>query len=145
STTSKPSTPQSLLDQQRLRRPVSPHITIYKWEYQSLTSILQRFSGSFLSGSLYLFFGGYLLAPLVLETSAFDVNSIIATLAGVPVMVKTAVKFVVAWPFTYHFFNGVKHLLWDNVLALGSKRAIRNCARVVAGCSFVGAVVLAAL
>lgn len=25
----------------------------------------------------------------------------------------SAIKFILAFPFTYHFWNGIRHLLWD--------------------------------
>lgn len=25
----------------------------------------------------------------------------------------TGAKFVIAWPFAYHFANGIRHLAWD--------------------------------
>ncbi|CRG86924.1 succinate dehydrogenase (ubiquinone) cytochrome b subunit [Talaromyces islandicus] len=128
------------LEQQRLRRPVSPHLTIYKWEYQSLASILQRFSGMAFSGGLYAFATAYLIAP-----SFVDVDSIASAVAALPDMLKTGGKFLVAWPFAYHAMNGVKQLAWDRVIGLRDRKMIRAVARGVAGVSFVGALGLALL
>ncbi|QKX60511.1 uncharacterized protein TRUGW13939_07656 [Talaromyces rugulosus] len=132
------------LEQQRLRRPVSPHLTIYKWEYQSLASILQRFSGMAFSGGLYAFATAYLLLPAACG-STVDTDSLVNMVAGLPESVKTGAKFLVAWPFTYHAVNGVKQLAWDQVIGMRDKKMIRLVARGVAGVSFVGALVLVVL
>jgi succinate dehydrogenase (ubiquinone) cytochrome b560 subunit len=135
---------KSPLEQQRLRRPVSPHLTIYKWEYQSLASILQRFSGIALSGSLYTFATAYLLLP----STMVDVDvlgSIVSAVATLPESLKIGGKFLLAWPFTYHAVNGVKQLAWDRVIGMRDKKMIRMVARGVAGVSFLGALGLALL
>ncbi|OKL57137.1 hypothetical protein UA08_07467 [Talaromyces atroroseus] len=137
----------SVLEQQRLRRPVAPHLTIYKWRYQSLTSILQRFSGIFLSGGLYLFAAGYLLAPLLVPQTAiahlFDINTIAAFVGAWPVWAKVSAKFTLVWPFTFHAFNGVKQLVFDAGRGLTSRPGIVKASRAVAAVSFVSALALA--
>ncbi|EEA21131.1 hypothetical protein TMatcc_001133 [Talaromyces marneffei ATCC 18224] len=137
----------SPLEKQRLRRPVSPHITIYKWQYQSLTSILQRFSGMFLAGGIYVFAIGYLVAPTIspgLE-QVFDLETIVSAAREVPGWAKSGGKFALALPFTYHFFNGVKHLMWDSGIGLAHKRLFGRFAWIVAGCSVVSSLGLAVL
>jgi succinate dehydrogenase (ubiquinone) cytochrome b560 subunit len=39
--------------------------------------------------------------------------SLAAAFGGLPVGVKTGVKLLVAWPFMFHLFNGVKHFYND--------------------------------
>ncbi|EED20723.1 succinate dehydrogenase, putative [Talaromyces stipitatus ATCC 10500] len=135
------------LEQQRLRRPVSPHMTIYKWQYQSLTSILQRFSGIFLAGGLYVFATGYVLTPIVSPgyTDLFDIETIVGALREVPGWIKGVGKFALSMPFTYHFYNGVKHLMWDLGVGLSHKRFFGRLAWVVAGFSVVSSLGLAVL
>jgi succinate dehydrogenase (ubiquinone) cytochrome b560 subunit len=110
---------QSILEQQRLRRPVSPHLDIYDFKQTYLSgSIWQRFTGGAMGGAMYAFGAAYLVAPLVgwhLETP-----SLVAAFATLPVFVKGGFKFVMAWPFAYHFLNGIKHLTYD--LAIGFTR-----------------------
>lgn len=135
------------LEKQRLRRPVSPHITIYKWQYQSLTSILQRFSGMFLAGGVYVYAIGYLVAPTISPglAQAFDLETIVGAVRDLPGWVKSGGKFALALPFTYHFFNGVKHLMWDLGFGLAHKRLFGRLAWIVAGCSVVSSLGLAVL
>lgn len=54
------------------------------------------------------------------------------------------VKFGVALPFTYHAFNGVRHLVWDLGREMSNKQVMRTGWAVV-GLSVVGSGVLAAL
>ena len=130
----------SSLQKQRLRRPVSPHLTIYKWRYQSLASILQRVSGMCLSGGLYAFAATYVLLPQVAAVDV-DVGTLAAVVGAWPAWVKVPAKFVLAWPFAYHAANGGKQLVFDAGVGM-SRAGVVRASRVVAGCSVVGACAL---
>merc|ERR1712137_753034 len=52
-----------ILAKQRVNRPVSPHLAIYKPQITWIASGLNRITGVTLSGSLYLFGIAYLIAP----------------------------------------------------------------------------------
>jgi succinate dehydrogenase (ubiquinone) cytochrome b560 subunit len=101
-----------LLASQRRQRPVSPHLSIYAYDQTFfIGSIWQRFTGAGFAGALYVFSAAYLVAPLTgwhLESA-----SLATAFAGLPVALKGGVKFFLAWPFVFHLFNGVRHLLWD--------------------------------
>ena len=56
--------------------------------------------------------------------------------------VKVGVKFAVALPFTFHAFNGVRHLVWDTGRELGN-RQVQVTGWAVVGASVVGSGVLA--
>lgn len=96
-----------------------------------------------LSGGLYIFATAYLVAPVINPSWAFDAAGLVTVFSSLPVMAKIATKFAVAMPFTYHAFNGMKHLLFDTVRGLKDKRMIRNAAWVVLGCSVASAMGLA--
>ena len=101
----------SILAKQRLQRPVSPHISIYKPQITWYGSALNRLTAITLSGSLYLFGFAYLAAPYTgwhLETA-----SMVATVAAWPLAAKAGLKAFFAFPFFYHSLNGLRHLLWD--------------------------------
>lgn len=98
-------------------------MTIYKWEYVSSVSALQRITGLLLSGSLYGFATLYLLTPLT--GMHLDVDTIAAAFGSLPLVVKTGAKFFLSIPFTYHGFNGVKHLVWDTGRLLGKSTSGR--------------------
>lgn len=75
-----------------------------------------------LSGSLYLFASAYLISPLLgwhLESA-----SLAAAFAALPIAAKIGMKFTMALPFTFHCFNGVRHLVWDLGKQLTNKQVI---------------------
>lgn len=101
----------SILARQRLNRPVSPHLSIYKPQITWVPSGLNRVTGCILSGAFYIFGSAYLVAPLLgwhIESA-----SMAAAFAAWPVALKFATKLFFALPFTFHSFNGLRHLTWD--------------------------------
>ncbi|KAJ5538667.1 succinate dehydrogenase cytochrome b560 subunit [Penicillium frequentans] len=112
--------PHHRLAAQRLNRPVSPHISIYKWQFVSSASILHRITGILLSGSLYAFGTLYLLSPNL--GIHLDSTTMVDAFGALPTAVKIGVKFGTTMPFTYHAFNGMKQLVWDTGRLLGKKQ-----------------------
>ncbi|KAL7823733.1 hypothetical protein V8C26DRAFT_383670 [Trichoderma gracile] len=103
---------QQVLASQRLNRPVSPHLGIYKMEQTWFgASAWTRITGCTLSGAAYVYFTAYLVSPLL----GFHVESaaLASGFAALPFVLKGAVKFGLAFPFTFHFINGIKHLIYD--------------------------------
>ncbi|OIW30364.1 cytochrome b560 subunit of succinate dehydrogenase [Coniochaeta ligniaria NRRL 30616] len=111
---------RAMLDAQRLKRPVAPHLEIYdKKQTYFGGSIWQRFTGMGFTGLLYGYSLAYLAAPLVgwhLESA-----SLVAAFGALPVAIKAAAKFVVAWPLVFHAINGVRHVAYD--MAWGFNKA----------------------
>ncbi|KAI8623917.1 succinate dehydrogenase cytochrome b subunit [Xylariaceae sp. FL1651] len=103
---------QSLLASQRRQRPVSPHLSAYDFKQTWFSaSVWTRITGGMFTGGLYVFSISYLAAPLLgwhLESA-----SLAEAAAALPVAVKGGLKFLVAWPFAFHLFNGTRHLVWD--------------------------------
>ncbi|KID85743.1 succinate dehydrogenase cytochrome b560 subunit [Metarhizium guizhouense ARSEF 977] len=101
-----------ILVKQRLQRPVSPNLGIYKIEQTWLGhSAWTRITGCTLSAAAYAYFAAYLVAPLAgwhLETA-----SLVSAFAALPFAVKGGVKFLLGFPFAYHFINGLRHLWFD--------------------------------
>ncbi|KAI1469854.1 uncharacterized protein F4812DRAFT_420548 [Daldinia caldariorum] len=124
---------QSLLAAQRRERPVAPHLTAYDYTQTWFgASIWTRITGQTLSVSLYSFSIAYLVAPL----TGWHIES--ATLAeaaaSLPPLAFAGLKTIAAWPFFFHFANGVRHLTWD--LAYGFKKeTIEKTSYVVLGVS----------
>ena len=97
-----------------LKRPLSPHLQIYKPQLTSVLSIAHRITGVALS-ILSLFI------PLTLLSVALGIdyfNILKAFLANVFIqLLITASIFVLA----YHLLNGIRHLFWDYGLGLSMK------------------------
>ncbi|PCH42679.1 succinate dehydrogenase cytochrome b560 subunit [Wolfiporia cocos MD-104 SS10] len=103
-----PSASQEILNAQRLKRPSSPHFTIYQPQLTWLSSIANRMTGAALSVLLYGYAIAYLAAPTI-----FDSTHVIEFVAGLPDAVKIAGKTILAAPFAFHSLNGLRHLSWD--------------------------------
>jgi succinate dehydrogenase / fumarate reductase cytochrome b subunit len=89
-----------------VRRPISPHLQVYKPQMSSMTSIAHRATGCALGlGTLIL---TYWLVAAATSDHAFAVaQAIITSWLGLLVLFGfTAALF-------YHFCNGIRHLAWD--------------------------------
>jgi succinate dehydrogenase / fumarate reductase cytochrome b subunit len=89
-----------------VRRPLSPHLQVYKPQMSSVTSIFHRATGCALgAGTLVL---TYWLVAAATGDHAFAVaQAIIGSWLGLLVLF----GFTVA--LFYHFCNGIRHLAWD--------------------------------
>ncbi|KIW79962.1 succinate dehydrogenase, cytochrome b556 subunit [Fonsecaea pedrosoi CBS 271.37] len=128
---------QEILANQRLHRPVSPHLAIYRPQVTWYLSALNRITGATLSGGIYVFGAAYLVAPLFgwhLESA-----SLAASFATLPIVLKVALKAFVAFPFTFHGLNGIRHLVWDTGAAITNQQVIWT------GWTVVGLSVISAL
>merc|ERR1712121_361970 len=77
----------------RLKRPMSPHLTIYKMQMTSILSITHRFTGLAQSGIMY----GYALAAVATtQNHAALLAQVQALGIGAPLI--TAAKSAIAWP-----------------------------------------------
>ena len=65
-----------------------------------------------------------------------------AAFGSLPVAAKVAAKFAVAMPFTFHSFNGLRHLSWDLGKTFSNQTVIRT-GYVMLGVSTASAVWLA--
>ncbi len=91
------------------KRPLSPHIQIYKPQITSLTSILHRLTGV----ALYL---GVVLLCILISYYTYQVNIIDQSYECDCIVTKVAIYFVMfLWSFAlyYHLCNGIRHLFWD--------------------------------
>ncbi|PPQ98023.1 hypothetical protein CVT26_003085 [Gymnopilus dilepis] len=113
-----PSAEQNILNQQRLKRPSSPHFTIYQPQLTWIGSIANRVTGVGLSVLLYGFSIAYLVAP-----TTFSSQNVVEFVAGLPDAVKYTGKAILAAPFSFHAFNGIRHLSWDLVKFVSVKGA----------------------
>ncbi|XP_063002162.1 succinate dehydrogenase cytochrome b560 subunit, mitochondrial [Elgaria multicarinata webbii] len=92
----------------RSNRPLSPHVTIYNWSLPMMMSITHRGTGVAMSLGVSLFG----LSALVLPGHFGDYLELVKSLSLGPAIIYSA-KFALAFPLTYHTWNGIRHLAWD--------------------------------
>lgn len=92
-------------------------MTVYKWEYVSAVSALQRITGIVLSGGLYCVATLYLFSPYL--GVHLDSTTLVDAFGSLDEVTKSAIKFTASLPFTYHSLNGVKQLIMDSGRLLG--------------------------
>jgi len=127
---SVPASSEEILNRQRLRRPSSPHFTIYQPQITWIASIANRVTGVGLSVGLYGFLIAYLAAPIA--GIPLDSAHIVEFVQGVPEWLKYSAKGIIALPFTFHSINGLRHLSWDVGKFLSVKAVYRTGYTVVA-------------
>ncbi|XP_017884826.1 succinate dehydrogenase cytochrome b560 subunit, mitochondrial-like [Ceratina calcarata] len=123
----------------RLKRPMSPHLSIYQIQLTSVLSITHRGTGMILSTYAMVLGLGTLLIPggiPCLIEMITDLN--LAT----PVLF--AMKTALALPAVYHTFNGFRHLAWDLGAFLTIKE-VYSTGYVVLILSSIAALALAAM
>jgi len=89
------------------KRPLSPHLQIYRPQITSVLSISHRFTGAALAAGLLLLV--YWLAALAAGEAAYA--AALGVLGAWPVQV---VLFLGVFAFFYHLCNGIRHLWWDS-------------------------------
>ena len=88
------------------RRPLSPHLSVYRPEITSVLSILHRLSGLFLTLGMVAL-AAVLGAAAAGQTAFAVAASALGSLLGCAFLVAVSVAFF------YHLANGVRHLCWD--------------------------------
>ncbi len=106
------------------QRPLSPHIGVYKFAYTMATSIVHRATGVVLSVGL-LALAGWLIAA----ASGPEAYAIAVAILGGAFGQLLLAGWLVA--FSYHLFNGLRHLNWDLGRGLEKHEARRSAAIVV--------------
>lgn len=132
---------QQILNAQRAVRPISPHFTIYQPQITWYMSFVHRLTGSGLAVVLYGSAIAYAVGPFV--GASLDSDTLVATVATLPVGVKVVGKIGLAFPFTYHALNGIRHLIWDTGRTLTNK-GVNTTGLAVLGLSTISAIGLAA-
>ncbi len=93
-----------------VRRPMSPHLQIYKPQITSVLSICNRLSGIAISvGTLMMVW--WLVAASEGPKAFAHVQWFASSILGIAVLVGWTLA------LTYHLFGGLRHLVWDVGLA----------------------------
>ena len=87
-------------------RPLSPHLSVYRWPITMTLSILHRASGIALSAGLVVFVAWLLAAAGESDAYLRFAELLDSFLGRVALVGWTAA-------FFFHLANGVRHLLWD--------------------------------
>lgn len=87
-------------------RPLSPHLGVYRWQVQMVTSILHRATGIALSVGLLVVAWG-LLALANGEDAWVHFTDCAGSVPGIILLVGWS------WSLFYHLCNGIRHLLQD--------------------------------
>ncbi|MFK7836676.1 MAG: succinate dehydrogenase, cytochrome b556 subunit [Sulfitobacter sp.] len=105
-----------MADVNRGNRPLSPHLTIYRPQLTSMTSILTRITGNAMLVAALLIVWWFLAASSSPEYFAVA-NGFITSWFGDLVM------FLSVLGLWYHTLAGVRHLIWDNGYGLDIETA----------------------
>jgi succinate dehydrogenase / fumarate reductase cytochrome b subunit len=118
-----------MADVNRGNRPLSPHLSIYRPQWTTFTSILTRITGNALILGAML--AVWWLIALSSGPGAFALaDAVITSWFGDLVMVLSL------WALWYHSLAGVRHLIWDSgrMLEIG---AAELSGKVITGLSVV--------
>jgi succinate dehydrogenase cytochrome b subunit len=100
-------------------RPLSPHLTVYRWPVTMATSIVHRITGGALSvGTIFLAWW------LIADASGPDAYAMFTTVAGSWLGQLVLLGFV--WALSFHLLNGIRHLAWDMGYGFTPSKANRN-------------------
>ena len=107
-----------MADVNRGNRPLSPHLSIYKPQITSITSILTRITGNALLISTVLAVWWFMAAAS--GPAAFAIaDSVLTSWFG------DIVLFLSLWGIWYHMLAGLRHLIWDAGYGLDLPSATR--------------------
>jgi succinate dehydrogenase / fumarate reductase cytochrome b subunit len=90
-----------------VERPLSPHLTIYRWPLPMAMSIAHRITG----GGLYF---GTLLVAWWLIAAASSPNAYATVAAFMASFFGRLILFGYTWALLHHMLGGLRHLIWDS-------------------------------
>jgi succinate dehydrogenase / fumarate reductase cytochrome b subunit len=115
------------------QRPLSPFLTVYRWQYTMALSILHRVTGCALSVGMLLLV--YWLVAAATGSAAYDTAR---AFFAHPLVRVLLIGF--SFAFFYHLLNGARHMTWDTGHGLE-----RRDARLSGWIVFLGAIATTAL
>lgn len=95
-----------MADVNRGNRPLSPHLTIYRPQWTSMSSIFVRFTGIGLLFTAILVVW-WLIAAAASPGAFAVIDGLLRSWLGDLVM------FVSLWAIFYHMFGRLRHVIWD--------------------------------
>ena len=100
-----------MADVNRGDRPLSPHLSIYRWQVTMITSILTRITGNALILAVLLSVW-WLLAAATSDAYFATADAVVRSWFGKLVFLGSI------WALWYHYFAGLRHLIFDSGRAL---------------------------
>ena len=97
-------------------RPLSPHLSIYRWPITMTLSILHRATGVALSVGLIAF-------VVWLQSIAFGTGSYEVVAGWMDTIIGKLALLGWSFAFFFHLANGVRHLFWDVGLGFEVRQA----------------------
>ncbi len=115
-----------MADVNRGNRPLSPHLSIYRPQLTSITSILTRITGNaLLLGALLVVW--WLLAAATSAEYFALADSILTCWVGDLILTGSV------WALWYHTLAGIRHLIWEEAVGLDIPTATKLGWAVVIG------------
>ena len=96
-----------MADVNRGNRPLSPHLTIYRPQLTSMTSIFVRITGNAVIVAALMIVWWFAAAAAGPEAFA-TANGFVTSWFG------DLVLFLSTWAIWYHLLGGLRHLIWDS-------------------------------
>ncbi len=110
----------------RDKRPLSPHLQIYKPQWTWVPSIMHRLTGvGMLVGGVMVVW--WLTAAAAGPEHFATVDGIVTSWLGHLVLLG------LTWALAFHFLNGIRHLVWDVGLGFEVETAELSAQATVAG------------
>ena len=105
-------------------RPLSPHLSVYRWPITMVLSILHRMTGVAMSLGLIVFAAWLMQVAAGPEAYLYFTNAM-SSLVGKLLLI--------GWSFAFFFHvgNGVRHLVWDTGRGFEKRQANRSAWFVV--------------
>ncbi len=114
-------------------RPLSPHLSVYRFTPTMAMSILHRITG------IAIYFGMLLIAAwLIAAATSPDWFDVVQGLVGSWFGLAVLVGFT--WAIYHHMLGGIRHFIWDTGVGLEKRTAT-----VLANLTWIGSVLLTAL
>ena len=88
-------------------RPLSPHLQVWRWHATMASSIAHRATG------VALYFGAVAIAVWLVLLALGAEGSIAFLFEGPMAWVTRFGLILLTYAVSYHWFNGLRHLLWD--------------------------------
>lgn len=100
-------------------RPLSPHLTVYRWQWTMLLSVTHRATGIALVGGTLLL-TWWLVAAAIGAAPFAWAQWFVGSWFGMLLLIGWT------WSLYFHLCNGIRHLVWDTGLALDLPNAERG-------------------